>query len=104
MGETDDLEWDDAKDAANRAKHGLPLGLSALVFDGRYRYVRPSAKEFSGEFRTEALAQVEHHVLLCVYVWRGPRRRIISLRRAHRSERRAYEEAVERGDADRQGI
>ena len=42
MGETDDFEWDDNKDAANRAKHGLPLPLSALLFDGRLRLDRPS--------------------------------------------------------------
>jgi uncharacterized DUF497 family protein len=97
MGETDDLEWDDIKDAANRAKHGLPLFFAAVMFDGRFRLERPSPKRVGDEERTEAIAEVEGRMLLCVYVWRGRKRRPISLRRAHRSERRAYQEAVGRG-------
>lgn len=42
MGETDDLEWDDIKDAVNHAKHGLPLLLAMLLFDGRPRVDRVS--------------------------------------------------------------
>jgi uncharacterized DUF497 family protein len=30
MGETDDLEWEDSKDAVNRQKHGFPLAFSAF--------------------------------------------------------------------------
>jgi len=92
MGETDDLEWDDAKDAANQQKHGLPLLFAHVVFDGRNRLERLSPKTL-GEARFEVMAEVDGRVLFCVYVWRGNRKRIISLRRAHRSEQRAYEEA-----------
>lgn len=94
MGETDDLEWDDDKDAANRAKHGLPLSFSLFLFDGRRRLERPSSKQVGGEARIEVMAEVAGRVLFCVYVWRGSRRRIISVRRAHRSEQRAYQEAT----------
>lgn len=100
MGETDDLEWQDGKDAVNRKKHGFPLAFSAFVFDGRPRLERHSPKSSGTEPRIEAIAEVERRVLFCVYVWRGVRRRIISLRRAHRSERRAYEEAVGRSGTD----
>jgi uncharacterized DUF497 family protein len=31
------------------------------------------------------------HDAYCAYTWRGQKRRLISLRRAHRTERRAYE-------------
>ncbi len=96
MVETDDLEWDDEKDQANRAKHGLPLILSALIFDGRRRLERHSPKSSNAEVRMETIAEVSGRVLFCVYVWRGAKRRIISLRIAHRSERHAYEEAVGR--------
>jgi len=102
MGETDDLEWEDGKDAVNRQKHGLPHAFSAFLFDGRPRLERHSPKSAGNEPRVEAIAEIGGRVLFCVYVWRGARRRIISLRRAHRSERRAYEEAVSRSGADRE--
>ncbi|MFG1281012.1 hypothetical protein V5F34_03955 [Xanthobacter autotrophicus] len=44
MGETDDLEWHDDKDAANRVKHGLPLFFAAVIFDGRPRFERLSLR------------------------------------------------------------
>ncbi|MET3353303.1 UNVERIFIED_ORG: uncharacterized DUF497 family protein [Xanthobacter viscosus] len=94
MGETDDLEWHDDKDAANRVKHGLPLFFAAVIFDGRPRFERLSPKQVAGEARVEAMAEVADRVLFCVYIWRGTRRRIISVRAAHRSERRAYEKAT----------
>ncbi|HEY9211713.1 MAG TPA: BrnT family toxin [Ancylobacter sp.] len=94
MGETDDLEWDDDKDAANRRKHGLPLDFASLVFDGRPRYERGSPKQVVGEFRIEAMAEIADRVIFCVFIWRGFRRRVMSVRNASRSERRAYKEAT----------
>jgi len=94
MGETDDLEWDDSKDAANRAKHGLPLSISGRLFDGRPRLDRQSPKSPEAELRFETLAAIGEDVLLCVWTWRKGRRRAISLRMAKRSERRAYQEAI----------
>lgn len=93
MGETDDFEWDDNKDAANRAKHGLPLPLSALLFDGRPRLDRHSRGE-RGETRFETIAAYGPDVLLCAWTWRGQRRRAISFRFANEVERHAYQEAV----------
>lgn len=101
MGETDDFEWNDDKDAANRANRGLPLYLGALLFDGRLRIEDVSLKSPQGELRFETMAEVEGRVLFCVWHWRDGRRRIISLRIANRSERRAYQEAIERGGTSR---
>lgn len=103
MGETDDLEWDDDKDAANRANRGLPLLLGALLFDGRPKIEDVSLKSPEGEVRFETMAEVEGRMLFCVWHWRDGRRRIISLRIANRSERRAYQEAVGRGKTSRKG-
>ena len=102
MGETDDFEWDDVKDAKNQARRGLPLPLAALLFDGRERLDRISKKSAPGETRSETMAEVEGRVLFCVWKWSGQRRRVISLRIAHRSERRAYQEAVEGGGSSGQ--
>lgn len=94
MGETDDFEWDDEKDAINRAKHGLPLLIAALLFDGQPRLERRSPKSPADEPRFETMGMVQGRVLFCVWTWRGNRRRVMSLRIAKRKERHAYQEAV----------
>ncbi|WP_246519996.1 BrnT family toxin [Ancylobacter lacus] len=65
MGETDDFEWDDDKDAANRAKHGLPFRFGEFVFDGRPRFEPPLLRQIAGEPRHVAIADVAG-VLYCV--------------------------------------
>jgi hypothetical protein len=55
MGETDDFEWDDARDAANREKHGLPLIVGRRLFDGRPRLDRASPKSTLEEPRPAAV-------------------------------------------------
>lgn len=104
MGETDDFEWDDNKDAVNRAERGLPFDMAAGLFDGRPRIEDVSLKSPEGETRFETMAELEGRVLFCVWIWEGERRRIISFRVAHRDERRAYQEAVGRGGSSRKGV
>jgi uncharacterized protein len=94
MGRTDDFEWDDAKNAETRAKRDLELIAAARIFDGRFRLERVSPKSTATEIRYETMAEVDARVLFCVWTWRGSHRRIMSLRPAHRSERRAYKEAI----------
>ena len=100
MRETEDFEWDDEKEAMTRANRDLDLLAASRMFDGRIRVERISAKSSPSEVRYETMAELEERVLFCVWTWRGHRRRIISLRSAHRSERRAYEEATRRGRSD----
>jgi uncharacterized DUF497 family protein len=97
MGETDDFEWDDAKESSNIAKHGVSLKLAAELFisDG---WIEFEAKENrSDPFRTVAIGPVRGRLLTCIYTLRGRKRRVISFRPASRRERRAYEEATRRG-------
>lgn len=87
------IEFDPAKDAANRAKHGVSLasagGLeweAALVWvDERFAY---------GEARMIALAPKASILYYVAFVDRGDARRIISLRRANRREVRHYVQTV----------
>ena len=92
--QSDDLEWDDRKERENVAERGLPFAFASLIFDGRPRVEALSRKSPAGESRFAAMAEVDGRVLFCVYVWRGAKRRVISLRIANRKERRAYQEAV----------
>jgi len=79
------IEFDPAKDAVNRASHGVSLALAealdwdaALVWvDDRFEY---------DELRMIALAPKTSILYYVAFVERGEARRIISLRRATRRE------------------
>ena len=85
------IEFDRAKDGANRAKHGVSLALAgeldweaALVWiDDRFNY---------DELRMIALAPQTEILYYVAFVDRGEVRRIISLRRANRREVKYYVE------------
>ena len=85
------IEFDPAKDAANREKHGVSLVLSgelnweaALVWvDERFEY---------NEIRMIALAPSTGILYYVAFVNHGEARRIISLRRANRREVKHYVE------------
>ena len=87
------IEFDPEKDASNRARHGLSLGLAreldwdaALVWvDDRFDY---------DELRMIALAPKTNTLYYVAFVERGNRRRIISLRRATRREVKHYVESI----------
>ena len=96
MGETDDFEWDDTKEAINLNKHGMSLRLAAELFNSA-AWIEVAAKNN----RTDASRRIVigpafGRLLTCVYTWRGFKRRVISLRPASRRERRAYQEAAGR--------
>jgi uncharacterized DUF497 family protein len=83
------IEFDRAKDVANRARHDVSLAIaeeldwdSALVWvDRRFDY---------DEIRMSALAPRASTLYFVFYVERGDRTRIISVRRASRKELKYY--------------
>jgi uncharacterized protein len=87
------IEFDAAKDEANRSKHGVSLQLAeeldwdhALVWmDDRFDYT---------EVRMIALAPRTQHLYYVAFTERGETRRIISLRRALRKEVAYYVENI----------
>jgi uncharacterized DUF497 family protein len=87
------ITFDPAKDAANRAKHGVSLSVAreldweaALVWiDDRFEY---------DELRMIALAPETEILYYVAFVDRGETRRIISLRRATRLEVKYYVQSI----------
>ena len=87
------IEFDPAKDSANRANHGVSLALAeqldwdaALVWvDDRFEY---------DELRMIALAPETATLYYVAFVERGEVRRVISLRRATRREVKHYVENI----------
>jgi uncharacterized DUF497 family protein len=89
------FEWDDAKDRANRRKHGVSFELATRVFSDPGAWFLPDPLE-RGEERWRAIGRAgEHTVLVVAYIVRLSREeelvRIISARYALKHERHRYE-------------
>ncbi|MDQ4421284.1 BrnT family toxin [Sphingobium sp. DEHP117] len=86
-----EIEFDADKDAINRFKHKLPLSFGRRVFDDPYHALLPSFRPQDGEDRYKAIGKVDGKLYTLVFVWRGERRRMISLRRSNAHEQREYD-------------
>jgi uncharacterized DUF497 family protein len=87
------IEFDPAKDAANRARHGVSLSLAReLDWDAALAWV--DHRFGYDEVRMIALAPKTNTLYYVAFVDRGDRRRIISLRRATRREVKHYVENI----------
>jgi hypothetical protein len=84
-----DVEYDDAKDAANRAKHGVSLVLGAAVLENPLGELVDDRRDY-GEIRINAFGLVAGRLFACTYTIRDGARRVISVRRASRQEQRRW--------------
>jgi len=85
------IDYDPDKDAANRAKHGVPLAFGARVFDDPRHVVLPSLRPVDGEDRFKAAGLVDGKLYTVVHVWRGETVRLISVRRSNTGEQGNYD-------------
>jgi uncharacterized DUF497 family protein len=89
------FEWDESKNRANIAKHGVGFDEARRVFSDPYVIIRED-HVVAGEERLHALGYVER-VLLVVHTVReeglGAIIRIVSARKATPAERKLYEES-----------
>lgn len=81
------IDFHPAKDAINRDKHGLSLGL-AREFDWLAARIQP-ARTVDGEARWKAIVRLDDTVYVAIFTRRADVLWIISLRPASRTERRA---------------
>lgn len=86
-----EVEWNNAKAAANLAKHGIDFIDAKNVFLDANRLEREDPRPYA-ETRIQVIGLVNDVVLFVVYTAREGRYRIISARRASRDERRRYNE------------
>jgi uncharacterized DUF497 family protein len=84
-------DWDKAKDTANRRKHGLPLSLGVFALADPLALSRLDDHP-DGE-RWNTVCQIENVLLFVVHTWadEADKGRIISVRKATKHERKAYE-------------
>ena len=89
------FEWDEEKDRANRAKHGIGFEEASTVFDGPV-FTAPDEHEDYGEERFISVGCLGSLIVVVgVHTDREGRVRLISARKASRKERQAYYEHLE---------
>lgn len=84
------FEWDDAKAAANLAKHRMALVVAREIFADPLALIEPTVREQDGEARQKIVGRVRGALLTSVFVMRGDVCRLISTRRSNRKEERIY--------------
>jgi len=84
------IEYDPAKDAVNRKKHGVSLG-DAELLDWKTLKSFHDDRRIYGETRQVGYAYLDKRLHAVVYTYRGMALRIISLRKANKKERKWYE-------------
>ena len=86
------FEWDGAKAATNRRKHGVSLEAATVFLDPHAQVFDDPGSETSETRYLLVVLSAARRTLIVVHVERGKRLRIISARAATRRERRTLEE------------
>src|SRR5438552_498377 len=85
------VEWNEAKAASNRRKHGIDFDEATGAL---YGPVLLSRSDRNNEERWLAIGETDSRFVAVVFTWRGDTLRIISARRARKYEERAYRHAA----------
>jgi len=89
------IEFDPAKDAINRDKHGISLGEAARI-DWKAAVVWPDDRFDYGEDRMRGLGYIGERLYYVAFVDRADVRRIISFRKANKREFNDYVRHLEK--------
>ena len=85
------FDFDPAKDAANRFKHGVPLLFGMRIFDVAGHVFVPSTRLGDGEDRLKVIGYVDGKLWTMVFNERESGLRLISVRRSNGGEQRDYD-------------
>lgn len=95
-----EFEWDDAKDRANIAKHGLGFDRASRIFVGPV-LTFADERDYDGEYREISIGMLESAAIIVVaHTDRQGRFRIVSARPATSRERKRYAKALRQGIVD----
>jgi len=84
-----DFEWDSEKSIANLDKHNIDFYNACAMFCGTIIPIRSIVME-DGELRFCCIGELQGKCFSIIYTVRGNRKRLISVRRARKNERRIY--------------
>jgi len=85
-----DFEWDERKRIEIIQDRALDFVSARRFFDGRAAIHQPSPR--NDEERWKTTAEIEGAFFTVIWTWRGEVVRVITMRRAHEKEIRAYRE------------
>jgi uncharacterized DUF497 family protein len=85
-----EFEWDAAKAAANRRKHGVGFEFATSAFRDMFSIEWLDDRGHHDEARMVPLGMAEGTLLVVVHVERRNRARLVSARRATRNEQDIY--------------
>jgi uncharacterized DUF497 family protein len=85
-----EFEWEAGKAAGNLRKHGVDFADAATVFYDELALTMPDERQPEERYVTIGM-DARGCILVVVYTWQGESIRIVSARKATRSERRQYE-------------
>ncbi len=88
------VEWNDAKNRTNLAKHGIRFEDAEGVFDGPCASFVDDRIDY-GELRMITLGLLAGRVVVIAHAPRGDGTRVISMRKANRREQKIYQERLE---------
>lgn len=88
------FEWDENKAISNQKKHKVSFELAITVFDDPSALIADDEKHSQSETREWIIGMADSGVLVVIFTRRlsGQVYRIVSARKAHRKERKLYEE------------
>jgi uncharacterized DUF497 family protein len=92
-----DYEWDEAKNDQNLHKHGLDFDDAWEIFEGPLLVEHDSRRDY-GEDRWSGIGLLGNRIVVVTFAVRDARtRRIISLRKASKHERKKFEKEIKDG-------
>jgi len=88
-------EWDENKNRNNIEKHGLDFQDAIIVFDAPMLIAEDARKDY-GETRISGIGIINNFIVVIIYTENEEKdiRRIISFRKATKSERTFYENSI----------
>ena len=88
-----EFEWDGAKDAANRKKHGISFELAIEAFADAHGVYLTDRLHSIGEERMRFVGQIDGDILVLIVFAERAAIRIISARKASKREQKIYVDA-----------
>lgn len=89
-----DFEWDPAKARSNFSKHGISFSDLETAFYDQHAISMPDLGASTEERFILVGMDAVGTIVVVIYTYRGNSIRIISARRATKSERKSYEEGI----------
>lgn len=87
------FEWDEIRNRANAARHGIDFETARRIFDGRVLTHPDWTRDYEGELHV-SIGRLEDAVIVVAHTDRGVNVRLAWARPASRAERQAWHDSI----------